>query len=117
MQDTHETSSMIGANKVEGTRVFNQSGEELGKIHEIMIDKLSGNVVYAVMSFGGVLGVGEKYCPLPWSALKYDKELEGYVADLNKETLKSAPEYDVSNPSWNSAYEDRLRRHYGTMYS
>ena len=61
MQDTHETNSLIGANKVEGTRVFNQSGEELGKIHEIMIDKLSGNVVYAVISFGGVFGVGEKY--------------------------------------------------------
>ncbi len=116
MHGPHETSSLIGANKVEGTRVFNQTGEELGKIHEIMIDKRSGNVAYAVMSFGGVMGLGEKYCPLPWSALKYDTALEGYVADLNKEVLKSAPAYDVDNPSWTETYEERLRSHYGSTY-
>jgi hypothetical protein len=116
MHDKHETSSLIGANKVEGTKVFNQTGEELGKIHEIMIDKISGNVAYAVMAFGGVMGLGEKYCPLPWSALKYDTELGGYVADLNKDVLRNAPDYDVANPPWNSAYEERLRRHYGDTY-
>jgi sporulation protein YlmC with PRC-barrel domain len=113
MQDVHETSSLIGANKVEGTSVFNQTGEELGKIHEIMIDKVSGNVAYAVMAFGGVFGMGEKYCPLPWSSLTYDTELQGYVADLSKEALKNAPEYDVDNPTWNPAYEERLRQYYG----
>jgi len=112
MRDEHETTSLIGANKVEGTKVFNRSGEELGKIHEIMINKITGQVAYAVMSFGGVLGMGEKYCPLPWAALKYDTELGGYVADLNKETLKTAPEYDVANPAWNTAYEERIRKHY-----
>jgi len=116
MQNAHETTSLIGANKVEGTKVFNLSGEELGKIHEIMINKISGQVAYAVMAFGGVLGMGEKYCPLPWSSLSYDTKLGGYVADLNKEMLKTAPEYDVSNPPWNSAYEERVRRHYGTSY-
>ena len=84
MQDPHETSSLIGANKVEGTKVFNETGEELGKIHEIMIDKASGSVAYAVMAFGGVFGMGEKYCPLPWSALTYDRELDGYVASLSE---------------------------------
>jgi hypothetical protein len=116
MQDEHETTSLIGANKVEGTKVFNRSGEELGKIHEIMINKLSGQVAYAVMSFGGVLGLGEKYCPLPWSSLTYDTSLGGYVTDLNKEKLKSAPEYDVAHPAWNTAYEERIRQYYGTPY-
>jgi hypothetical protein len=112
MQDQHETSTLIGANKVEGTKVFNATGEELGKIHEIMINKLTGEVAYAVMSFGGVLGMGEKYAPLPWSALTYDTKLGGYVADLDKETLKNAPEYNVDNPVWNSAYQDRIEKHY-----
>jgi hypothetical protein len=70
-------------------------------------------VAYAVMSFGGVMGLGEKYCPLPWSALKYDTEFGGYVADLNKEKLMAAPEYDVENPT---SYEDRIRQYYGTNY-
>jgi hypothetical protein len=116
MQDVHETTSLIGSSKVEGTRVFNQSGDELGKIHEVMIDKVSGQVAYAVMSFGGVLGLGEKYCPLPWSALKYDTALGGYVADLNNEMLKTAPEYDIAKPTWNLSYEEQLRKHYGPRY-
>jgi hypothetical protein len=116
-EDRHETSTLIGARKVEGTRVFSRSGEELGKIHEIMIDKVSGNVAYAVMAFGGMLGLGEKYCPLPWSALKYDTRREGYVADLTNEALASAPDYDVRNPPWTSSYEERLRQHYGSISS
>jgi sporulation protein YlmC with PRC-barrel domain len=116
MQDEHETVSLIGANKVEGTKVFNRSGEELGQIHEIMIDKLSGKVAYAVMSFGGVLGLGEKYSPLPWSSLKYDTELKGYVSDLDKEIVKNAPEYDIDSPAWSNAYVERVRRHYAEPY-
>jgi hypothetical protein len=113
MQQRHEPSALIGANKVEGTVVFNQFGEELGRIHEIMIDKVSGRVAYAVMSFGGVFGLGEKYCPLPWSALAYDTDLQGYLAKLSKRALKDAPEYDVRNPPRDAAYEERLRQHYG----
>jgi hypothetical protein len=114
--DTRISSNLIGANKVEGTKVFNQSGEELGKIHEIMIEKRSGNVAYAVMAFGGYLGMGEKYCPLPWSALTYDMDLGGYVADINKERLKGAPEYNVENPPWDPAYEERVRQYYAAPY-
>jgi PRC-barrel domain len=112
MQEAHKPNSLIGANKVERTPVFNRSGEELGRIHEIMIDKHTGNVAYAVMSFGGVFGVGEKYCPLPWSTLSYDTDFQGYVADLSKEALKNAAAYDPQNPPWSAAYEGRLLQYY-----
>jgi len=116
MQDQHETHSLIGANKVEGTKVFNATGEELGHIHEVMIDKISGQVAYAIMAFGGVLGMGEKYSPLPWSSLTYDTKLGGYVADLDKDVLKNAPEYEVDSTAWDNAYINRVRRHYGETY-
>lgn len=113
----HETSTLIGATKVEGAAVFNRSGEEMGRIHEIMINKLNGRVAYAVMSFGGIMGLGEKYCPLPWEALRYDTDLGGYVANLDRDKLTNAPDYDVANPDWSPSYEDRLRQHYGTAYA
>ena len=116
MQNAHDATSLIGASKVEGTAVFNKTGEELGKIHEIMLDKMTGSVAYAVMSFGGVFGMGEKYAPLPWSALTYDKALKGYVAELSKDKLKNAPEYDLEDTPWDSAYEERLRQYYAMPY-
>lgn len=85
--------SLIAADRVEGTSVYNRAGESLGSIDEIMIDKLSGKVAYAVMSFGGFLGMGERHHPLPWGVLKYDTDLGGYVVDLDKETLRNAPSY------------------------
>ena len=85
--------SLIAADRVEGTTVYNRQGESLGSIDEIMIDKLSGKVAYAVMSFGGFLGLGERYHPLPWGVLKYDTAMGGYVVDLDKETLQNAPSY------------------------
>src|SRR3546814_17040019 len=75
--------------KVEGTAVYDLDGERLGHIHNFMIDKHSGEVLYAVMSFGGFLGIGEHYHPLPWKVLKYDEERGGYVVGINKDALRS----------------------------
>lgn len=83
----------IAAKRVNGTEVYNAAGQHLGEIEDIMIDKPSGEVVYAIMSFGGFLGIGEKYHPLPWQVLNYDTEKDGYVVDLNKEQLTRAPAY------------------------
>ena len=69
---TDETSELIASNKVEGTRVYNRQGENLGTVHNFMVNKRSGQVEYAVMSFGGFLGMGESYHPLPWKSLTYD---------------------------------------------
>ena len=64
-----ETARLIASNKVEGTAVFDRAGEQLGTVYNFMVDKVSGQVAYAVMSFGGFLGIGESYHPLPWRAL------------------------------------------------
>jgi hypothetical protein len=90
---TDETGGLIAASKVNGTNVYNSQGESLGSIYDVMIDKRSGKVSYAVMSFGGFLGIGEEYSPLPWSALHYDTGKGGYVVDIDKETLHGGPRY------------------------
>jgi sporulation protein YlmC with PRC-barrel domain len=92
--EAKETSRLISADKVEGTAVYNPAGEKIGKIENIMIDKQSGKVAYAVMSFGGFLGIGDKHYPLPWSMLKYDTRLGGYVVNLDKKVLEGAPSYE-----------------------
>jgi hypothetical protein len=91
--DTNETSRLIAADKVEGTNVYNTAGEKLGSIENIMIDKTSGKVAYAVMSFGGFLGMGDSHHPLPWQVLTYDTGQGGYVVDLDKKALQGAPSY------------------------
>lgn len=107
--------ALIGADRVEGTAVYNASGDRLGDIHDVMIDKVSGRVAYAVLSFGGFLGLGEKYHPLPWNALKYDTDRGGYVVNLSKEQLEGGPSYeDEDDVRWDDRdYEKKLHDYYG----
>src|SRR5437868_3935617 len=70
--ERRETASLIGSDKVDGTAVYGSDQKRIGSIQRIMIDKISGKVAYAVMSFGGFLGIGEDYYPVPWPTLKYD---------------------------------------------
>src|SRR6476646_11817305 len=93
---TDETDRLISADKVVGTAVYNLQGEHLGSVYNLMVDKISGQVAYAVMSFGGFLGMGESYHPLPWRVLKYDTRLGGYVIDLDRTQLEKAPSYTSS---------------------
>jgi hypothetical protein len=88
-----ETTDLIASNKVEGTAVYNRQGEKLGEVYNFMVGKRSGQVAYAIMSFGGFLGIGQKYHPLPWNALTYDTSKKGYMVDANKERLMGAPSY------------------------
>jgi sporulation protein YlmC with PRC-barrel domain len=67
MESPDETTSLISAGKVQGTPVYNTDGESLGELYDVMIDKRSGRIAYALMSFGGFLGIGERYHPLPWN--------------------------------------------------
>jgi hypothetical protein len=90
-----ETPRLIASNKVEGTAVYDRAGEHLGSVYNFMVDKVSGQVGYVVLSFGGFLGIGESYHPLPWKALTYDTELGGYVVDVDKDRLTDAPRYGV----------------------
>src|ERR1700719_944051 len=75
---TDETLNLISADKVVGPSVYNRQGEKLGSVYTLMLNKLNGQVAYAVMSFGGFLGIGESYHPLPWRILSYDTALGGY---------------------------------------
>jgi hypothetical protein len=88
-----ETHHLIASDRIEGTPVRRLDGEKIGTIQRLMVDKLSGNVAYAVLSFGGLLGMGEKHFPIPWARLKYDLAQEAYRLDLTDEELKSAPTY------------------------
>ena len=107
-----ETRRLISADKVEGTTVYNTSGEKLGSIESVMIDKLSGRVAYAVMSFGGFLGVGDRHHPLPWQVLHYDVGQGGYVVDLNKQVIEGAPSFgtdqdvDWEDQKWGKQVHD-----------
>jgi hypothetical protein len=91
-QSTH--SSLIAASKVEGKPVFDPSGEKLGTVKDIYIDKTSGEVEFAALSFGGVLGVGQKFHPLPWGALDYDTAKDGFVVNVDKDELERSPAYE-----------------------
>ncbi|WP_241671487.1 PRC-barrel domain-containing protein [Dankookia rubra] len=77
----------MASDKVEGTAVYDRNGSRLGSVYNVMIDKYSGQVAYAAMSFGGFLGIGERYHPLPWRMLTYDTGLGGYVVDVSREKL------------------------------
>ncbi|MPZ41269.1 MAG: PRC-barrel domain containing protein [Rhizobiales bacterium] len=90
-----KTHNLIAGDRVEGTPVFRPSGEKIGTIQRLMIDKLSGNVVYAVLSFGCVLGIGQKHLPIPWARLKYDLAQAAYQVDLTDEELSRAPAYEA----------------------
>jgi hypothetical protein len=109
--------SLILASRVNGTPVFDSAGKRIGHVDDLSIERVSGEVVYAIMSFGGFLGMGEKYHPLPWSLLDYDPERGGYVVALDKATLEAAPYYDpyeldkLGGPS-RDAYGDRIFGYY-----
>src|SRR5438270_13783367 len=112
---TDETDRLISSDKVEGTPVYNPKGERLGKVHHLMIDKYTGQVAYAVMSFGGFLGIGESYHPLPWKVLTYDTRLGGYVVDhLDRSRLEGAPSYTSREmPNWGDrSYTGQIDRYW-----
>jgi hypothetical protein len=82
-----ETASLIGSDKVDGTPVYGADDRKFGSVQRVMIDKISGKVAYAVISFGGFLGMGEDYYPVPWTSLKYDTTLGGYRVGVTEEQL------------------------------
>jgi len=109
---------LILSSRVNGTAVFNRAGERIGHVDDLSIEKLSGKVVYAILSFGGFLGIGEKFHPIPWSLLDYEPERGGYVVPLDKAELTAAPYYDryeltaLGGPS-HLSYGERIFGYYG----
>jgi hypothetical protein len=101
-----ETVSLIGSDKVEGTSVYGADDRKIGSVQRVMIDKIGGKVAYAVITFGGFLGIGEDYYPMPWANLKYDTNLNGYRVAVTEDQLKNAPKYN-RNTDWD--WSDRQR--------
>jgi len=112
--DTRETTTLIGSDKVEGTYVYRSNGENVGTIQRIMLDKRSGKVAYVVMSFGGFMGIGEDYYPLPWNRLTYNERLGGYEVNINEAQLQKAPKYNShQNWDWNDQRTREIDAYYG----
>lgn len=97
----------ILASTVKGTAVYNTAGEKVGHIEDIVLDKTSDRILFAALGFGGLLGVGEKFHPVPWSLLDYDAERGGYVVPLSRTDIDEAPAYDLKE----------LTRHDGNLAS
>ena len=108
VSESRETGSLIGSDKVEGTAVYGANDTKIGSIERVMIDKMTGKVSYAVLSFGGFLGIGDDHYPLPWQSLKYDTNLGGYRTGITETQLKGAPKYGNDN-TWNWADRNRVR--------
>src|SRR5271155_2985442 len=113
--DEMEFGNLIGSDKVEGTPVYGADDNKIGSIKRVMIDKTSGRVSYAVLGFGGFLGVGNDHYPLPWQSLKYDTRLRGYVTGITENQLRGAPKFgDASDWDWADATRNRaLDDYYG----
>jgi len=112
--DAHE---LISSRRVEGTAVYNQDEERLGTVHSVMIDKRSGRVAYALLSFGGFLGIAGRVHPIPWEMLTYDIDLDGYKVDLDRDQLENAPtlHLDESDRPRDRAYDEEVAGYYGRL--
>jgi sporulation protein YlmC with PRC-barrel domain len=115
MTTSNETiGQVISSDKVEGSAVYNPAGDKLGSIDDLMIDKVSGQVQYAVLEFGGFLGMGTDRYPIPWTVMKYSTDKGGYVVPLDKAKLENAPKYREGDiPVYDRAYGSRINSYYG----
>ena len=108
---------VLSASTLAGDQVQNSAGEDLGKVDEIMIDIPAGKVAYAVLSFGGFLGMGDKLFAVPWSALRLDEDKKHFVLDIDKKKLENAPGFDKDN--WpdmaDTSWGTRIFSYYGTV--
>jgi sporulation protein YlmC with PRC-barrel domain len=105
---------LISSENVQGTNVYSPDGSKIGEVDHLMIDKGAGKVSYAVMSFGGFLGLGSNHYPLPWAALKYNTELGGYQTGVTESQLKGAPPY-VDGAFASRDWEANVHTHYGVQ--
>lgn len=106
------TPSLIASDRVEGTAVYDAQGKRIGKVEHLVIDKSGGRVIYAVLSFGGFLGIGANHYPIPWQMLDFDEELGGYRVGITEQQLKNAPKAGQGE-SWEQANRDRDEEVYG----
>ncbi len=107
--------SAIRATTVIGANVYNPAGDKIGKVEDVVLDKQSNNIMFAVVGFGGFLGMNEKFHPLPWSTLDYKKDRDGYVVNMTKEQLEAAPSGgidELTRGDGNSTLRDEVYDYY-----
>ncbi len=113
MDTAHPNHALISSEDVEGTVVFGGTGEAIGSVDHLMIDKQSGRVLYAVLSFGGFLGLIHNHYPIPWAKIRYDQDLNGFRTDITEQQLRDAPEF--SDDSWSDRnWETKVHSYYDT---
>ena len=113
-RDPRSRRRLISADRVQGTPVFDHEGEKIGHLEDVMLDKETGKVAYAIMSHGGILGAGERYHPIPWSILRYDLEKQGYIVPMDKADLEKAPTLAHTEIYGDDAWQQVVHSHYGT---
>lgn len=108
--------ALMGAGTLTGNDVYNNAGDDLGDIKEFMLDMHTGRVSYAVLSFGGFLGMGDRLFAVPWDALKLDTVNKRFTLDVNKERLEAAPGFDKDNwPNMSDqTWAEGVHAYYGT---
>ena len=112
-----EGKDLIASDRVEGTAVYRPDGEKIGRIHHFMVGKRNGRVEYAVLSFGGFLGMGAEHRPVPWEALDYDTGLGGYVVSADEDVLKASPTIDPADRlAWDRAFATQIYGYWGVPY-
>lgn len=110
---TRTSHKLIGSDRVEGTSVRRLNGERIGSVKRLMIDKITGQVAYAVLNFGGFLGLGQSHYPIPWNRLKYDPIAAAYEVDLSEEELKHASDHGAGEDfDWGDRTEDIVIQDY-----
>jgi sporulation protein YlmC with PRC-barrel domain len=113
---TGHTSAIL-ASRVKGTAVYNTAGDKIGHVEDVVLDKQSDHILFAALGFGGVLGVGEKYYPVPWSVLDFNPEKGGYVVPMSKSVLEQAPAYSMSDLTKNDGGLGEIREKSYSYYN
>jgi sporulation protein YlmC with PRC-barrel domain len=109
--------SAILASKVKGTAVYNTAGDKIGHVEDVVLDKQSDHIMFAALGFGGMMGVGEKYYPVPWSVLDYNPDKGGYVVPVSKATLDKAPAYNLDDLTKNDGQFGDIRQQTYAYYN
>jgi hypothetical protein len=112
MTDVQDDHDLISSSRVEGTAVYDRHGEKFGSIHSLMVHKETGQVAYAVLHFGGFLGIGNRCLPLPWEKLRYDRELKGYQLEVTREEVEAAPYMALDKTRRPQEMPEPLYRHW-----
>jgi len=108
--------NIVNSDDVIGVSVQNPQGENLGKVEALMLDKTQGHVVYVILSFGGFLGMGDKWFALPWSMFSYNTNEDCFIINVDKEKLKNSPGFDKDHmPDMSTtAWRESINKYYGT---